>query len=143
MNTDLRTDIAELDVSALEDALDALGRPRFHARQIFQWIHKHGVVDFDAMSDLSRELRAQLGGAFTIGTPAVVQQERSVDGTVKFLLRLRDGKRIEIGLHPGHSDRRLTRRQGHVLPVDPGRVRDAVRVLPDGQNGDLPQPHRR
>ena len=34
MNTDLRTDIAELDVSALEDALDALGRPRFHARQI-------------------------------------------------------------------------------------------------------------
>ncbi len=55
-DTDLRTDIAELDVPALEDALDALGRPRFHARQIFQWIHRHGVVDFDAMSDLSREL---------------------------------------------------------------------------------------
>jgi len=95
MNTDLRTDLAELDVSALEDALDALGRPRFHARQIFQWIHKHGVVDFDAMSDLSRELRTQLGAAFRIGTPTVVQQDRSVDGTVKFLLGLRDGKRIE------------------------------------------------
>jgi 23S rRNA (adenine2503-C2)-methyltransferase len=113
MNTDLRTDIAELDVSALEDALDALGRPRFHARQIFQWIHKHGVVDFDAMSDLSRELRTQLGGAFTIGTPAVVQQERSVDGTVKFLLRLRDGKRIESVFIPdtpadGSRDARAT-----------------------------------
>ena len=113
MNTDLRTDIAELDVSALEDALDARGRPRFHARQIFQWIHKHGVVDFDAMSDLSRELRTQLGGAFTIGTPAVVQQERSVDGTVKFLLRLRDGKRIESVFIPdtptdGSRDARAT-----------------------------------
>ena len=113
MNTDLRTDIAELDVSALEDSLDALGRPRFHARQIFQWIHKHGVVDFDAMSDLSRELRMQLGGAFTIGTPAVVQQERSVDGTVKFLLRLRDGKRIESVFIPdtpadGSRDARAT-----------------------------------
>ena len=113
MNTDLRTDIAELDVSALEDSLDALGRPRFHARQIFQWIHKHGVVDFDAMSDLSRELRTQLGGAFTIGTPAVVQQERSVDGTVKFLLRLRDGKRIESVFIPdtpadGSRDARAT-----------------------------------
>jgi len=113
MNTDLRTDIAELDVSALEDALDALGRPRFHARQIFQWIHKHGVVDFDAMSDLSRELRTQLGGAFTIGTPAVVQQERSVDGTVKFLLQLRDGKRIESVFIPdtptdGSRDARAT-----------------------------------
>ena len=113
MNTDLRTDIAELDVSALENALDALGRPRFHARLIFQWIHKHGVVDFDAMSDLSRELRTQLGGAFTIGTPAVVQQERSVDGTVKFLLRLRDGKRIESVFIPdtpadGSRDARAT-----------------------------------
>ncbi len=113
MSTDLRTDIAELDVSALEDALDALGRPRFHARQIFQWIHKHGVVDFDAMSDLSRELRTQLGGAFTIGTPAVVQQDRSVDGTVKFLLRLRDGKRIESVFIPdtpadGSRDARAT-----------------------------------
>ena len=39
MQNDLRADIAELDVPALEAALTALGRPRFHARQIFQWIH--------------------------------------------------------------------------------------------------------
>jgi 23S rRNA (adenine2503-C2)-methyltransferase len=95
MQTDLRTDIAELDVPALEAALDAIGRPRFHARQIFQWIHRHGIVDFDAMSDLGRELRVQLARDFKVGTPDVVQQERSTDGTVKFLLRLGDGKLIE------------------------------------------------
>src|SRR5690349_6614106 len=95
MDIDPRMDIAELDVAALETAIETLGRPRFHARQVFQWIHKHGVVDFEAMSDLSRELRIQLATDFRIGTPEVVQRERSTDGTVKFLLRLRDGKLIE------------------------------------------------
>jgi 23S rRNA (adenine2503-C2)-methyltransferase len=113
MKTDLRTDIAELDISGLEAALDVLGWPRFHARQIFQWIHKHGVVDFEAMSDLSRELRARLATEFTIATPEVVQQERSVDGTVKFLLRLRDGRLIESVYipdagEPGSRDPRST-----------------------------------
>ena len=65
MHTDRRTDLAELDVPALETALEAIGRPRFHARQIFQWIHRRGVVDFEAMSDLGRELRAQLASDFT------------------------------------------------------------------------------
>jgi 23S rRNA (adenine2503-C2)-methyltransferase len=95
MKTDFRTDIAELDVPALEVALEAIGHPRFHARQIFQWIHRHGVVDFDAMTDLGRELRGQLTRDFRVGIPQVVQTERSTDGTVKFLLRLDDGKLIE------------------------------------------------
>ena len=95
MNTDLHTDIAELDVSALEDALDALGRPRFHARQIFQWIHKRCVSEFALMSDLSRELRATLAAHFDIDTPLVVRREQSADGTAKFLLALGDGKHIE------------------------------------------------
>ena len=95
MQNDLRPDLAELDVPALEAALVSIGRPRFHARQIFQWIHRHGVVDFEAMSDLGRELRAQLARDFLISTPQVVRQEQSADGTVKFLLRLTDGKLIE------------------------------------------------
>ena len=52
--------IAELDLPELEAALDALGHPRFHARQIFQWIHRRGVTDFAAMTRLGRELRAEL-----------------------------------------------------------------------------------
>ena len=90
-----RTDIAELELTGLEQALEAIGRPRFHARQIFQWVYRRGVTDFTAMSDLSRDLRAQLEREFTITTPQVVRKERSVDGTTKFLLRLADGKHIE------------------------------------------------
>jgi 23S rRNA (adenine2503-C2)-methyltransferase len=95
MVTQTRIDIAGVELPELEQALHALGHPRFHARQIFQWIHKRGVSDFALMSDLSRELRATLAAHFDIDTPLVVRREQSADGTAKFLLGLADGKRIE------------------------------------------------
>src|SRR5262245_6832641 len=95
MVTQTRTDIAGVELPELEQALHDLGQPRFHARQIFQWIHKRAVSDFAHMSDLSRELRSTLADCFDIGTPAVVRREQSSDGTAKFLLALADGKRIE------------------------------------------------
>src|SRR3954452_202196 len=100
MPIDTRTDIAELDLPALEAALAARGCPRFHARQIFQWVHRHAVSDFAAMSDLGRELRAELARAFRIGTPTLVKQEQSTDGTTKYVLRLKDGKLIELAYRP-------------------------------------------
>jgi 23S rRNA (adenine2503-C2)-methyltransferase len=90
-----RPDLANLERAALESALEAAGHKRFHARQIFRWIYKHGVTDIDAMTDLSRDLRATLTRDFTLTTPALAQRETSVDGTEKFLLRLADGKHIE------------------------------------------------
>ena len=95
MNTQIRTDVAELELHELEQALEGLGHPRFHGRQIFQWIHKRGMTEFALMSDLGRDLRVQLAARFTISTPHVERKERSVDGTTKFLLRLADGKLIE------------------------------------------------
>src|SRR3954453_3060685 len=88
-----RIDIAETDLHELETALAQLGHSRFHARQIFQWIYKRGITDFDQMSDLPRDLR--LSTMFVATTPAVERVERSSEGTTKFLLRLADGKHIE------------------------------------------------
>ena len=90
-----RPDLADLERPALESALDARGHKRFHARQIFRWIYKHGVTDIGAMTDLSRELRATLAADFTLTTPALAHRETSIDGTEKFLLRLADGRHLE------------------------------------------------
>src|SRR2546426_2429230 len=90
-----RPDLAELERASLEAALADLGHPRFHAGQIFRWMYRRGVTDVEAMTDLSRELRADLTSSFTLTTPAVVERDRSVDGTEKFLLRLADGRQIE------------------------------------------------
>ena len=115
MVTQTRTDIAGVELPELEQALHDLGHPRFHARQIFQWIHKRAVSDFALMSDLSRELRSTLAGCFDIDTPAVVRREQSSDGTAKFLLALGDGKRIETVCIPEN-------------PADPHNPADADRV---------------
>ncbi len=93
--TDPRPDAAAMEVADLERTLERAGSPRFHGRQIFQWIQKRGVTEFAAMSDLPRDLRSRLDAELRIDTPAVVRTERSADGTTKFLLRLSDGKLIE------------------------------------------------
>ena len=95
MVTDYRHDLAEMELTELEQALESMGHPRFHGRQLFQWVHKRGITDFAGMTDLGRELRSSLADQFRIVTPEVVRRERSTDGTTKFLLRLEDGQLIE------------------------------------------------
>ncbi len=90
-----RTDLAGLTVAEIGDALDVQGDPRFHAAQIYRWIHKRGLTDIDRMTDLSRDLRAGLATRFDVITPRVAAHEVSEDGTRKFVLELADGKRIE------------------------------------------------
>src|SRR5260221_6559504 len=93
-------DLAEMELTELEQALESMGHPRFHARQLFQWLHKRGITDFGGMTDLGRDLRASLADAFRIVTPEVIRKETSSDGTTKFLLRLEDGQLIESVVIP-------------------------------------------
>jgi 23S rRNA (adenine2503-C2)-methyltransferase len=90
-----RIDAAEFELDELEAHLDGMGAARFHGRQIFQWIYRRGVNDFEAMTDLGRELRGQLSRDLVIGTPELVGRDTSTDGTTKLLLRLADGQLIE------------------------------------------------
>jgi 23S rRNA (adenine2503-C2)-methyltransferase len=67
----------------------------FRAGQLYRWIFRRGVTDFDRMTDLSKALRVELRESFAVSTPGVAARERSVDGTEKFLLELADGRRVE------------------------------------------------
>ncbi len=93
-------DLAELEIPELEAALEARGGERFHARQLYRWVYKRGIVDFERMTDLSKGLRAQLASEFTVATPVVIGDSRSIDGTRKFVLELTDGRRIEAVFIP-------------------------------------------
>jgi 23S rRNA (adenine2503-C2)-methyltransferase len=92
--------LAELDILELESALEARGCERFHARQLYRWIYKRGVVDFEKMTDLSKDLRARLAADFEVVTPVLVSDIRSIDGTRKFVLELADHRRIEAVFIP-------------------------------------------
>jgi 23S rRNA (adenine2503-C2)-methyltransferase len=90
-----RLDIAGLELAELEARLAGLDAPRYHARQIFSWIHRRGVTDFAAMTDLPKPLRARLDAEWTVVTPKLVRRDVSTDGTTKYLFELADGARIE------------------------------------------------
>jgi 23S rRNA (adenine2503-C2)-methyltransferase len=138
-------DLTELELSELEEALESKGTKRFHARQLYRWIYRRGVTDFDLMTDLARTLRAQLRADFTINTPQVVSDETSVDGTRKFVLELHDRRRIESVFIPDTPSMTfcistqvgcamscgfcLTGKMGLVRNLTAGEIAGQVRVL--------------
>jgi 23S rRNA (adenine2503-C2)-methyltransferase len=65
-----------------------LGAKPFRARQMMQWIYRRGVADFAAMSDLGQDFRARLAEAATIAVPQIAAEQRSADGTRKWMLRM-------------------------------------------------------
>ena len=48
-----KININELTFEELENFIEAIGEKKFHARQIFKWIHREKALDFDKMTDLS------------------------------------------------------------------------------------------
>ena len=76
----------------LAEALAVVGVPekqrKMRVQQLWHWIYVRGVQDIDAMTTISKELRAQLGERFTVARPEVVAEQVSNDGTRKWLLRL-------------------------------------------------------
>jgi len=74
---------------------ESLGEKRFRVKQVMQWMHQRGVIDFDAMSDLSKVLRAKLATVAEITLPELVSEQTSEDGTRKWLVRLAGGSCIE------------------------------------------------
>jgi len=77
-----------------------LGEKPFRARQLMRWIHQSGVDDFDAMTDISKSLREQLGTAAEIRAPRVVRDTTAADGTRKWLLDVGTGNAIETVFIP-------------------------------------------
>jgi len=88
--------LAGLNRAELAGWVASLGLPAFRADQLFNWIHARRVLDFEQMTNLSRELRAELAAKATIVELEAVRRARSaVSDCEKFLFRLRDGLHVE------------------------------------------------
>ena len=90
----------------LEKLLTGLGKEKFRAKQLFQWVYQKREHDFDLMTNVSKTFRAELPGLLEFRLPTVVQELKSVDGTRKWLFDVGQGMTIETVLIP--SKDRLT-----------------------------------
>ncbi len=98
--SDGRLNLVGLTRAEIEAALAGLGEKPFRARQLWRWIYVRGATSFDGMTDLSKDLRSRLEGKFYVYRPAISRRQDSIDGTLKWLLRLEDGNEIECVFIP-------------------------------------------
>jgi 23S rRNA (adenine2503-C2)-methyltransferase len=84
---------------------EQLGGPAFRGDQVFEWIHRHRVDDFERMTNLAKADRVRLGEVAETGVLAVDVVLRGADGTRKLRLRTADGESLECVLIPNPRSR--------------------------------------
>lgn len=89
-------DIKSLEISELEKFILEIGEAKFRAKQIYEWLHKKLVLNFDEMSNLSLSMKGKLK---TLAHITSIKEElvriSKLDDTRKYLFELEDGNIIE------------------------------------------------
>src|SRR5665213_2820741 len=94
--------IVGMELGAIRAALGA-DLPAFRARQIYDAVYRQRVVDLGAISNLPKALRLRIAEEFPLGLPEIERRYDSKDGTVRYLLKLADGKTVETVWMPENS----------------------------------------
>ena len=84
----------------LREFCAGLGERPFRAQQLMRWIHRAGVDDFGAMTDMSKPLRERLSRQAVVAAPCVLRDTTAADGTRKWLLDVGTGNAIETVFIP-------------------------------------------
>ena len=110
-------ELRSLNAEEVESTLAEWGHKSYRVTQILGWLYKKRACSIDEMSDLPQELRDQLAGSFLLKPLELAKEQRSRDGTVKFLWRLADGELIESVLIPASVGRDGNRSDRHTICV--------------------------
>ncbi len=73
--------------AALREKGVAERQVKMRVSQLWNWLYVRGVSDFDAMTNVAKDMREMLKTHFTIARPEIVEEQVSNDGTRKWLLR--------------------------------------------------------
>src|SRR3978361_1648753 len=88
-----------LSRAEIADRLGEIGiapaQRKMRTQQLWHWMYVRGAKEFDGMTSMSKEMRAQLVQHFTVARPEVVAEQISNEGTPKWLLRLASGNDLE------------------------------------------------
>lgn len=99
----VRVHLLGMQRAELEEWLVGAGQQKFRAQQVLEWIYRRHVVNFEQMSNLSKELRSWLATNASICTSTVARESLAADGTRKLLLSLPDGATIETVWIPAEN----------------------------------------
>ncbi len=100
MVTAQQQNIRHLSLQELEAYFLEKGEKKFRAKQVYEWIWKKHAHSFEAMSNLSKEMRADLAANFSLPALSVETTQFSADGTIKSRFKTTEGHLIEGVLIP-------------------------------------------
>ena len=92
--------LLDVDLDGLAAFCEQLGEKRFRATQLFRWIHQKGARDFAQMSDLAKGFRDKLAGLAEVRPLALLSEQASADGTIKWLFDVGGGDAVEAVFIP-------------------------------------------
>ncbi len=89
-------DLRSIEYKEMLELMENIGEKTFRGKQIYEWLHKKLAVSYDEMSNIPKSLREKLAKDYVIASVTKVDmQESKIDGTRKYLFRLKDGNLIE------------------------------------------------
>jgi 23S rRNA (adenine2503-C2)-methyltransferase len=92
--------LLDFDLDGLTVFCEGLGEKAFRAKQLYRWIHQKGASDFAQMSDLAKSLREKLAGIAHVTPLKVLTEQKSTDGTIKWLFDVGNGDAVEAVFIP-------------------------------------------
>jgi 23S rRNA (adenine2503-C2)-methyltransferase len=95
-----RIQLVGLSLEEMQAVLAEHQLPNFRSKQIWNWIYQRGVTDFDLMANLPKDLRQILKSHYAIDRPNCITEQKSEDGTIKWLLAMSDGQQVEMVFIP-------------------------------------------
>jgi 23S rRNA (adenine2503-C2)-methyltransferase len=96
----MTVNLLDYDLDGLTVFCEGLGEKAFRAKQLYRWIHQKGASDFTQMSDLAKSLRDKLAGIAHVSPLKVLTEQKSSDGTIKWLFDVGNGDAVEAVFIP-------------------------------------------
>lgn len=100
MSLDSQVNLFDLPRDQLEAFIGQIDSKPYRAHQMMKWVYHQRELEFDAMTNLSRTFREWLAQRANFSLPEVVQRLDSIDGTIKWVVRVAGGSCVETVLIP-------------------------------------------
>lgn len=138
----------------LRHLFEEMGEPGYRAEQLFRWMYQKRVTSFDQVTTFSKDLRSSLAERFSLNRAYPIKRTgESQDETVKFLMQLEDGRRVEAVYIPEDDrvtvclssqvgcaldcDFCATGKMGFYRHLDAGEIFEQFRILQDFSQRDI------
>lgn len=87
-----------MEMEKLKKLMVEEGQKPYRAIQLYTWIYEKKATSFDEMSDISIRFREVLKEKYCLAIPKIYLKQVSSDGTIKLLVELFDGAKVECVL---------------------------------------------